>query len=367
MRIALIHHSDDLSNDYAAYLAALLDDTAKEKEYLIKDYDHLVNAKERIEEENVLLHIVIPANSSFSLKYWYGYKLARIFKKYKIDAAICLYGVCTSSSINQLLVIPDTALLHPQKGMLPWQQFAASKMKESLRIAASILTYSNASAQAVNVLAENNSKKIKAIPYTAPEIFVPMEWHNKLYVKSRYAQNKEYFIAILPDNNEAIFVDLLKAYSKFKKWQQSSMKLILLPKEEGFSNAVDNKLSTYKYREDVSLVNDADKKDVADLLAASYGLLHPAMGDADLWPVVIALQCNTPIITTDTKSIKEYAGDAGVYVAEKDYEVFGDELSRIYKDETLKSKMAAAAVLQTANYKQQDHTEKLWQLLTQMQ
>lgn len=367
MRIALIHHSDDLSNDYAAYLAALLDDTAREKEYLVKDYDHVVNAKERIKEENVLLHIVIPANSSFSLKYWYGYKLARIFKKYKIDAAICLYGVCTSSPIKQILVIPDISLLKPQKGMLLWQQFAALKMKESLKIATSILTYSYASAKAVNVFAEGNLKKIKTIPYTAPEIFVPMEWHNKLYVKSRYAQNKEYFIAILPDNNEAIFVDLLKAYSKFKKWQQSGMKLVLLPKEEGFSSAVESKLNTYKYREDVNLVNDADRKDTADLIAASYALLHPAPGDADLWPVVIALQCNTPIITTDTESIKEYAGEAGVYIADRDHEVFGDNLNRLYKEEDQKTKMAEAAVLQTAHYKQQDHIEQLWQLLTQVQ
>lgn len=367
MRIALIHHSDDLSNDYAAYLAALLDDTAKEKEYVIKDYDHVVNAKEHIKEENVLLHIVIPANSSFSLKYWYGYKLSRIFKKYRIDIAICLYGVCTSSSVKQILVIPDTALLQPQKGMLLWQQFATSRMRESLKVAVSILTYSNASAHAINAFAQDISKKIKVLPYTAPEIFVPMEWHNKLYVKSRYAQNKEYFIAILPDNNEAIFVDLLKAYSKFKKWQQSGMKLVLLPKEEGFSGSVENKLNTYKYREDVNLVNDADRKDTADLIAASYALLHPALGDADLWPVVIALQCNTPVVTIDLASVKEYAGEAAAYVAEKNHEVFGDNLNRLYKEEDQKAKMVEAATLQTANYKQQDHIEQLWQLLTQVQ
>ena len=60
MRIALIHHSDDLTNDYAAYLASLLDETAKEKEYVIKDYDHVVNAKESIKDEkNVINQIFV--------------------------------------------------------------------------------------------------------------------------------------------------------------------------------------------------------------------------------------------------------------------------------------------------------------------
>jgi glycosyltransferase involved in cell wall biosynthesis len=365
MRIALIHHSDDLSNDYAAYIAALLDETAKD--YTIKDYDHVVNAKESIKEEKVLLHIVIPANSNFSLKYWYNYKLARILKKYRIDKVLCLYGVCTSSNIPQILVVPDIALLSPQKDMLLWQQFAAARMQESQRVANTILTYSNSASQAISSFTAHALGKIRVVPYTAPEVFVPMEWHNKLYVKSRYAQNKEYFIAILPDNNETVFVDLLKAYSKFKKWQQSGMKLILLPKEEGFTKVIDNKLDTYKYREDVNPVNDADKKDVADLIAAAYALLHPAMNDADLWPLIIALQCSTPIITTSQDSVKEYGGDAAVYVTEKDPEAFGDKLNQLYKEEDQKTKMVEAAAIQTANYKQQDFIEQLWRLLTQEQ
>ena len=363
MRIALIHHSDDITNDYGAYIAALLDESAKAKEYLIKDYDHVVNAKESIKEENVLLHIVIPASSNFSLKYWYGYKLNRIFKKYQVDLAICLYGFCTNDTIKQILVLPETSLLKPAKNMLLWQHFAVTRMKESVEAAATIFTYSNVAAKNITEAFSTSKQKISVLPYTAPEIFVPMEWHNKLYVKSRYAQNKEYFIGVLPDNNEDVFVDLLKAFSKFKKWQQSGMKLVLLPKEESFGGGIYDKLETYKYREDINLVNDADKKDTADLIAASYALLHPAHSDADLWPVTIAIQCNTPVVATETESLKEYLQEAGVFVAEKDHEAFGDELNRIYKDENHKTKMIEEAVKQATLYKQETVIENLWQLL----
>lgn len=364
MRIALIHHSDDLTNDYAAYLASLLDDSAKEKEYIIKDYDHVVNARENIKEDNLLLHIVIPANTNFSLKYWYRFKLPRIFKKFDIDVAVCLYGICTSSSIKQILVVPDVMLLKPQKSMLLWQTFAVSRIKESISNASKILTYSRASAKAINEVVAGSESKINVAPYTAPEIFAPMEWHNKLYVKSRYAQNKEYFIGILPDNDEDIFVELLKAFSKFKKWQQSGMNLVLLPKDESFANSLYKKLDTYKYRNDVNLVNDADKKDTADLIAAAYVLLHPSYIDSELWAAVTALQCNTPIIAYETASIKEYVGDAGLFVPAKDFEAFGDELNKIYKDENLKNEIIERAAAQTINYKQVEIKDKLWQLLT---
>lgn len=364
MRIALIHHSDDITNDYGAYLAVLLDESAKTKEYLIKDYDHVVNARESIKEDNVLLHIVIPASSNFSLKYWYGYKLNRIFKKYDVDVAICLYGVCTNATIKQVLVIPDVSLVKQEKRELLWQQFAAARIKESLQTAATVFVYSEAAKQAIeNAAGLTVAEKVQVLPYTAPDVFAPMEWHNKLYVKSRYAQNKEYFVGILPDHNEAVFVDLLKAFSKFKKWQQSGMKLVLLPKDESFAGNIYDKLETYKYREDVNLVNDADRKDTADLIAAAYALLHPATGDADLWPGTVALQCNTPVIATQTASLNEYLQDAAVLVPDKDHEAFGDELNRIYKDENHKTKMTEAAAKQAALYKQETVIENLWQLL----
>ena len=362
MRIALIHHSDDITNDYGAYLAALLDESAKAKEYLVKDYDHVVNARESIKEENVLLHIVIPAGSNFSLKYWYGYKLNRIFKKYQVDVAVCLYGVCTNATIKQVLVIPDVSLVKQEKRELLWQQFAAGRIKESLQAASTVLVYANAAKQAIESTGIE-SGRIQVLPYTAPEVFAPMEWHNKLYVKSRYAQNKEYFVGILPDHNEAVFIDLLKAFSKFKKWQQSGMKLVLLPKDESFAGNIYDKLETYKYREDVNLVNDADRKDTADLIAAAYALLHPALSDADLWPGTVALQCNTPVIATQTASLEEYLQDAAVLVPDKDYEAFGDELNRIYKDENHKTNMTAAAAKQAALYRQEAVIESLWQLM----
>ena len=66
MYIAAIHHSHDFSNDYAAYISKLLDDTAVENGYDVKDYHHHQLTKDPLPKENLLLHIVIPASSIFS-------------------------------------------------------------------------------------------------------------------------------------------------------------------------------------------------------------------------------------------------------------------------------------------------------------
>ena len=170
---------------------------------------------------------------------------------------------------------------------------------------------------------------------------------------------------MLADNDENGFTELLKAFSKFKKWQQSSMQLILLPKEESFGNIIYDKLDTYKYRDDVKLVNDANKKETADIIASAYALLHTATADADLLPVAAALQSATPVIGFFTESLQEYCGEAGIIVTETVYEAFGDQLSKLYKDETLHSQMSEAAVKTAAGSQQKEQAERLWQLINE--
>ena len=103
MRIGVIHHSDDVSNDYAAYVAALIDNTAEQNGYTINDYEQLLRFREQLPGENTFMHIIIPAAKKFSLKYWYNAKLPKIAKRYRLDKLICTYGIAVNSNIPQII------------------------------------------------------------------------------------------------------------------------------------------------------------------------------------------------------------------------------------------------------------------------
>ena len=106
---------------------------------------------------------------------------------------------------------------------------------------------------------DNNYKnKLQIIRFAAPENFRKFEWHEKIMIKAMQADNNDYFLSILNDDDEDNFTFLLHAFSKFKKWQQSSMKLLLLPKYEAFDKKIFEKLKTYKYREDVRLLENLE-------------------------------------------------------------------------------------------------------------
>jgi glycosyltransferase involved in cell wall biosynthesis len=248
---------------------------------------------------------------------------------------------------------------------LLWQQYASKHLQKNIKHSTKVITYSKAVQNELENLMKLDKEKYLLIPYTVNQLFQPMEWHDKLYIKSRFAENKEFFVAVLPDNDEKKFTELLKAFSKFKKWQQSNMQLLLLPKEESFSSAIESKLDLYKYKSDVKLINDADNKETANIIATAYAILHFSQKDADLWPVAAAIQCATPVISFNNESIIEYCGEAGLFAGDAAYDTFGDLLIRLYKDETLRSKMSEAALEQVQLYNQKEYAIELWQLLNQ--
>src|SRR6476660_8812717 len=141
------------------------------------------------------------------------------------------------------------------------------------------------------------------------------------------------------------------------------MQLLLLPKEESFSSHIENKLSLYKYRDDVKLINDAENKETADIIATAYALLHTPFSDGDLWPVSAAVQCGIPVIGFYTESMQEYCDKAAILVNERSEEALGDELIRVYKDETLRNQLREAAVARAQSYKQKENASKLWEVL----
>jgi len=109
-------------------------------------------------------------------------------------------------------------------------------------------------------------EKIETIYGGHSKLFASIPDEPKKSIKEKYTNGKEYFIyrgAIEKDRN---IIQLLKAFSIFKKRQKSSMKLLLMGKLLWQNKEFDKLIGNYKYREDVVIVADASLVDEAKLL-----------------------------------------------------------------------------------------------------
>jgi glycosyltransferase involved in cell wall biosynthesis len=180
--------------------------------------------------------------------------------------------------------------------------------------------------------------------------FKPMDWEEKTPVKEQYTGGTEYFLctgALLPRKN---LITLLKAFSLFKKRQQSNLKLVIAGAAEENYTAFEKALSTYKYRSDVVLTGYLEGPELARVTAAAYGVVYPSLYEEVATPVAEALQAGVPVVAATGTAATEIAGDAALYADPETPASIADQLMRLYKDERLRTQLIRAGLEKAAGF-----------------
>jgi len=361
MRIAIVQHVS--AGYYSEYLSSLIDEAAANAGYQIKTWSNSIPVFNQHIPDDAVVYIYIENTGAFTLKWWYAVKLTSILKKINARVVFDLNGMVSPAKIAQLIAIDQN--IRAEKNILlnAISKVANKNFEESIQHSRQIIIYSENKKQAFNKKDESVKNKLQVIRFTAPENFRKFEWHEKIMIKATHADNNEYFLSILKDDDEENFVLLLRAFSKFKKWQQSSMKLLLLPKYEAFEKYIFEKLKTYKYRDDVRLLENLEETQLISVVASAHSFVHISSSFADLMVLAIALQCALPVITDKNADIEEYIGNAALYVKEKSVDYLGDALINLYKDENLHTQLKEAAEKQATIFNREEYKTKLWQLI----
>lgn len=361
MRIAVIEHAE--GGDYSGYIFSLIEEQANQYGYQVKAWSNSVPLSQQRIGENAFIFISLESKSSFLLNWLYSVKIPSILKKIKADVVLDLNGIASSKiKIPQLIAVGPPIFSDNVRQLSKTARFAVSHLKLSQQLATAILLYSIQQKENAQI---TPGEKIQTLPFTAPEEFRTFEWHEKIMPKSKFADNRDYFITVMEEDAVSDFVLLLKGFSRFKKWQQSNMQLIILPKVESFGVAIREKHATYKYKEDVQLLDNLPEEDIAPLFASAHSFLHVA-GDQPQFPILsIAMQCSLPVISFNSNDVKEYCGDSVLFCTETTEEALGNNLIQLYKNENLQAQLKEAAGRQALQLVRNEYAAKLWQLFQQ--
>jgi glycosyltransferase involved in cell wall biosynthesis len=94
-------------------------------------------------------------------------------------------------------------------------------------------------------------------------------------------------------------------------------------------------------------VEDAD---VAALYSGALALVFPSLYEGFGFPVLEAMQCGTPVITSTTSSLPELAGEAAIRVVPRDVDAIAEAMRRVVEDADLRARLIAAGYQQVTRF-----------------
>ena len=274
-----------------------------------------------------------PVSNMLALRFFYDIKLPIILKKYKPNILVQLNGFCSlSTSIPQLLLLLNTT-----------QPISKKRITKATHIITNALATKNNIAESYQI----DTNKIDVVYGAAQPLFKPLNADEILQTKDGFADGREYFLFVSDKDSSNNIINVLKAFSLFKKWQRSNMKLVVVG---GLDENIAIKIATYKYKDDVVLLGNVAATILPKIMASAYCVLYPTLTENFAIPILEAMQSGVPIIASNLSGIKEVGGNAIFYINPNSSDEMAEQMQLIYKDEILRSKLIKDGLLQVTKF-----------------
>lgn len=120
----------------------------------------------------------------------------------------------------------------------------------------------------------------------------------------------------------------------------------------------------------VVLTGYIDEDDKSTLLKGAITLVFPTLYEGFGFPIIEAMRCGTPVITSTTSSLPELVGDAGLLVNPEDTSAIADAMLQYSQNTSLRHQMITAGYTQAQQFtwaKTAQHTLDVFDKLTNQQ
>lgn len=314
--------------------------------------------------ENVKAVVTSPvAGHPLLWKLWYDVKLPAVLKKYKADIFVSCDGFCSlHTKLPQCLLVHDLAFLHQPATIKKAHLFYYKRYTPKFLIKATfIATVSEFIKQEIIVQYKTCVAKIDVVFSGVKEIFLPVSDEDKTSTKEKYTEGKEYFLyagSVSPRNN---LIKLLKAFSVFKKRQQTNMKLVIAGRLDKKNESFKENLKTYKYRNDVLLTGYLEETELVKIMGSAYGFVYPSLYEGFGVPVLEAMRSEVPAITSANSAMQEITKGAALYADANSHTDIAEKMMMLYKDEKLCKELIQKGKQVAAEYNWDRTAALLWQ------
>ncbi len=265
--------------------------------------------------DNVTPVVLHPqARHPILFRIWFNWSVNRFLKKVNADLFLSPDGYLSlSSNVPQLAVMHDLNFEHypdflPKHITNYYQKYFPLFAKKAARI----ITVSQFSKQDIVKQYGVNSNKIDVVYNGINTRFKPLNQIEQHNIREQYTNGKPFFIYVGSLNPRKNIENTLKAFDTFKKQTQSNHQFVIVGEQLWSSQSIKDCYNNLAYKSDVVFTGRLFNEALGNLLASATALLYVSYFEGFGIPVIEAMQCGTPVITSTKTSLPEIAGNAAI-------------------------------------------------------
>jgi glycosyltransferase involved in cell wall biosynthesis len=237
----------------------------------------------------------------------------------------------------------------------------------SSRHADVIITISESTKQDLLGIFDGMSGKVHAIPLAADSIFRPIKDHSSTRkICSRYRlQMGEYilFVGLLEPRKNV--PTLLHAYRDLVD-RGIRKQLAIVGRRGWMYDKIFSTLHSLQLKDLVVFTDYVPEEDLPYLYNGACLFVYPSLYEGFGLPVLEAMSCGTPVVTSNVSSMPEIVGDAGLLIDPHDSKQLARAMERIIADKDLDHSLRKSGLQRAADFSWERMAQETLRLYNQI-
>jgi len=191
----------------------------------------------------------------------------------------------------------------------------------------------------------------------------PLTDEDKEAVKNQYCGGSPYFIFISTILRRKNLANLLLAFDRFKAIDRLNHKLVVVGAKVWWQDELKAAYDGMSHKSDVIFIGRAEAGELSRLLASSTALVYPSFFEGFGIPIVEAFNAETAVITSNTTSMPEVAGDAALLIDPHDVDAIAEAMSKVAGDNSLRGALIGRGRVRRNDFSWDKAAARLWDVM----
>ena len=192
-----------------------------------------------------------------------------------------------------------------------------------------------------------DEQKVFVTHLAASGLFYPCTNEGEIAaVKKKYAiPNAPYILSLSTLEPRKNIEQTIRCFARLVEQEKiADLHLVLAGSKGWIYDSIFQEISSNpKIKERVICTNYVADEDLAALYSGALVFVYPSFYEGFGLPPLEAMQCGTPVITSNTSSLPEVVGEAGIMVDPKDEDELCQQILNVYNDSSLRDSLAVKA------------------------
>jgi glycosyltransferase involved in cell wall biosynthesis len=221
----------------------------------------------------------------------------------------------------------------------------------SARRSAQVITGSDYSKGLINRIYRVPLERIAVTPYAVSDEFKPEPDAGRCeQTAAKYGIHGRYILFVGRIEPRKNIIGLLDAYDLVRERHGSDHKLVVVGMMDPLFKDFHEAIQSRKADKNVIFAGGVSQEDLPCVYSGADLFVYPSFAEGFGLPVLEAMACGVPVITSESGSLPEVVGDAGILLAPGDTSRLAETILDVLNDPDLRTDMTQKGLKQAARF-----------------